>query len=169
MYVDTSTLRQKGKAYTRHLLRESYREEGKVRHRTIANLSRCSEQEVEAIKLALRHKEDLRELISLQESLELRKGPSIGAVWLLYSLAKELKIVEVLGSNREGKLALWQVMARIIDQGSRLSAVRLALSKYGLKSGSPPVNTNSNGLVRQDVVRNICNITFFWFVNVLPH
>jgi transposase len=47
-------------------------------------------------------------------------------VWLLYSLAKELKIVEVLGSGREGKLALWQVMARIIDQGSRLSAVRLA-------------------------------------------
>lgn len=27
---------------------------------------------------------------------------------------------------RQGKLALWQVMARVIDQGSRLSAVRLA-------------------------------------------
>ena len=30
------------------------------------------------------------------------------------------------GSTREGKLALWQVIARIINQGSRLSAVRLA-------------------------------------------
>lgn len=126
MYVDTSTVQQKGKTYTRHLLRESYRENGKVQHRTIAKLSWCSEQEVQAIKLALRHKENLKELVSLQESLELRKGPSIGAVWLLYSLAKELKIVEVLGTGREGKLALWQVMARIIDQGSRLSAVRLA-------------------------------------------
>ena len=126
MYVDTSTLHQKGKTYTRHLLRESYREEGKVRHRTIANLSKCSEQEVEAIKLALRHKEDLRGLVSLEESLDLRQGPSIGAVWLLYRLAKELKIVDVLGTGREGKLALWQVIARIIDQGSRLSAVRLA-------------------------------------------
>lgn len=126
MYVDTSTVQQKGKTYTRYLLRESYRENGKVRHRTIANLSRCSEQEVEAIKLALRHKENLRELVSLQESLELRQGPSMGAVWLLYSLASELKIVEVLGSGREGRLALWQVMARMIDQGSRLSAVRLA-------------------------------------------
>lgn len=126
MYVDTSTVRLKRKTYTRHLLRESYRENGKVRHRTIANLSRCSEQEVEAIKLALRHKENLRALISLQESLELRQGPSIGAVWLLYRLAKELKIVEVLGTGRQGKLALWQVMARVIDQGSRLSAVRLA-------------------------------------------
>jgi len=31
-----------------------------------------------------------------------------------------------LGPTREGKLALWQVIARVIDQGSRLSAVRLA-------------------------------------------
>jgi hypothetical protein len=31
-----------------------------------------------------------------------------------------------LGADRQGKLALWQVIARIIDQGSRLSAVRLA-------------------------------------------
>jgi transposase len=35
-------------------------------------------------------------------------------------------LVDVLGGGRQGKLALWQVMARIIDQGSRLSAVRLA-------------------------------------------
>jgi len=126
MYVDTSTVQQKGKSYTRHLLRESYREEGKVRHRTIANLSMCSEPEVEAIKLALRHKGKLTELVCLQESLELRQGPSLGAVWLLYSLAKELKLVEVLGTSRQGKLALWQVIARMIDQGSRLSAVRLA-------------------------------------------
>ena len=126
MYVDTSAVQQKGKTYTRHLLRESYREDGKVRHRTIANFSGCSDQEVEAIKLALRHKENLKELVSLKESLELRKGPSIGAVWLLCCLARELKIEEVLGTGRQGKLALWQIMARVIDQGSRLSAVRLA-------------------------------------------
>ena len=126
MYVDTSTVQQKGKTYTRHLLRESYREDGKVRHRTIANFSGCSDQEVEAIKLALRHKENLKELVSFKESLELRKGPSIGAVWLLCCLARELKIEEVLGTGRQGKLALWQIMARVIDQGSRLSAVRLA-------------------------------------------
>ena len=126
MYVDTSAVQQKGKTYTRHLLRESYREDGKVRHRTIANFSGCSDQEVEAIKLALRHKENLKELVSLKESLELRKGPSIGAVWLLCCLARELKIEEVLGTGRQGKLALWQIMARVIEQGSRLSAVRLA-------------------------------------------
>jgi len=38
--------------YVRHLLRQSYRENGKVKHRTIANLSSCSAEEIEAIKLA---------------------------------------------------------------------------------------------------------------------
>ncbi len=33
-----------------------------------------------------------------------------------------------LGSTRQGKLVLWQIIARVIDQGSRLSAVRLAAS-----------------------------------------
>ena len=36
--------------YVRYLLRDSYRQEGKVRHRTIANLSRCSPQEIQAIR-----------------------------------------------------------------------------------------------------------------------
>jgi hypothetical protein len=39
-----------------------------------------------------------------------------------------LGIEKALGTTREGKLALWQVIARVIDQGSRLSAVRLAMS-----------------------------------------
>ncbi|MGC1953570.1 MAG: IS1634 family transposase [Gammaproteobacteria bacterium] len=35
-------------------------------------------------------------------------------------------IAPTLGPSREGKLALWQVIARVNDPGSRLSAVRLA-------------------------------------------
>jgi hypothetical protein len=53
MYVDMAVSRQHGKVYKRVLLRESYRDKGKVQHRTIANLSKCSEEEIQAIKLAL--------------------------------------------------------------------------------------------------------------------
>jgi len=127
MYVDRSTVRSKsGKSYTRHLLRECYRENGKVKHRTIANLSRCKPEEIEAIRLALRHKGDLGQLASIQEDIELEQGLSIGAVWVVSQMAGELGIAEALGNDRQGKLALWQVIARVIDQGSRLSAVRLA-------------------------------------------
>ena len=126
MYVDVSTIRGKGKSYTRYLLRESYRENGKVKHRTIANLSQCSAEEIEAVRLALRHKQQLTELSALEGAIELHQGTSVGAVWLVYDIARQLGITHALGPSREGKLALWQVIARVIDQGSRLSAVRLA-------------------------------------------
>jgi len=35
-----------------------------------------------------------------------------------------------LGSSSSGKLALWQIIARALEQGSRLSAVRAAYSVY---------------------------------------
>jgi Transposase DDE domain len=128
MYIDTSHLTRGGKTYTRHLLRESYRAHGKVLHRTIANVSHCSAAEIEALRLALRHKEDLAHLGTLTDSLLLKQGLSFGAVWTVYHVARRLGIEQALGTTREGKLALWQVIARVIDQGSRLSAVRLAMS-----------------------------------------
>ncbi len=123
MYVDAS--KSHGK-YTRFLLRENYREDGKVKHRTIANLSHCSVEEIDAIKLALKHKKNLAELVSLSDDISLHQGLSIGAVWLVYDIARQIGIHKALGPTRNGKLALWQIIARVIDQGSRLSAVRLA-------------------------------------------
>src|SRR5215510_4058066 len=128
MYVDTSHLIRGGKTYTRHLLRESYRANGKVLHRTIANLSHCSASEIEAIRLALRHKQDLENLGTIQDAVTLKQGLSFGAVWTVYHVARRLGIEQALGTTRDGKLALWQVIARVIDQGSRLSAVRLAMA-----------------------------------------
>jgi len=128
MYIDTSRITRGGKTYTRHLLRESYRAHGKVLHRTIANVSQCSEAEIAALRLALRHKEDLGHLGTLQDAITLQQGLSLGAVWTVYQVARRLGIAQALGTTRAGKLALWQVIARVIDQGSRLSAVRLAMA-----------------------------------------
>ena len=128
MYIDTSHITRGDKTYTRHLLRESYRANGKVLHRTIANVSHCSAAEIEALRLALRHKETLEHLGSIQDAITLKQGLSFGAVWTVYHVARRLGIEKALGTTREGKLALWQVIARVIDQGSRLSAVRLAMA-----------------------------------------
>jgi Transposase DDE domain len=128
MYIDTSHITRGGKTYTRHLLRESYRANGQVLHRTIANVSHCSAAEIEAMRLALRHKEALEHLGTIQDAVTLKQGVSFGAVWTVYHVARRLGIEQALGTTREGKLALWQVMARVINQGSRLSAVRLAMA-----------------------------------------
>ena len=128
MYVDTSHITRGGKTYTRHLLRASYRVHGRVLHRTIANVSQCSAAEIEALRLALRHKESLEHLGTIQDAITLKQGLSFGAVWTVYHIARRLGIEQALGTTRDGKLALWQVIARVLDQGSRLSAVRLAMS-----------------------------------------
>lgn len=125
MFIDTASSVQRGKTYTRHLLRESYREDGKVKHRTIANLSYCSQAEIDAIKLAFQHKHNLSALGTVPE-ISLKQGSRIGAVFCLNVIAHRLGIPQALGSHRQGQLALWQILARLIDQGSRLSAVRLA-------------------------------------------
>ena len=114
-----------GKTYLSILLRHSYRENGKVCKRTVANLTHCPPEDVQAIELALKYKGDLGALGSLKE-IQLQEGLSVGAVWAVHGIAKQLGIAKALGNDFAGKLAMWQVIARVIDQGSRLSAVRLA-------------------------------------------
>jgi len=130
MHLDRSRTTIQGKTYCRTLLRDSYRDaSGRVKHHTIANLSQCSEQEIQAIGLALKHKHDLEGLKqNFQAPLQLCQGLSFGAIFLLHQLARRLGIASALGPERGGQLALWQVMARALAQGSRLSAVRLAAS-----------------------------------------
>jgi hypothetical protein len=131
MFLDDQKYTQSGKTYRRVLLRNSYRVEGKVHHTTIANLSQCSDEEIEAIKLALKHKGNLKRVID--EKVKIRQGLSVGAVWVLNQLAKQLGISKALGHSREAKLALWLVLACVIEQGSRLSATRMAKRKLSRK------------------------------------
>ena len=130
LFIEKTNSRGK---YTCYLLRETYRESGRVKHRTIANLSACSEDDINALRLALNHKKDLAALIEACPDVTLRQGLSVGAVWLIYDLARQVGIADALGPSTAGKLALWQVIARVIDQGSRLSAVRLAGSHAAMR------------------------------------
>jgi hypothetical protein len=114
-----------GKIYESISLRESYREGDRVRKRTLANLTHCDPREIAAIEVALKWKGDLAALGSL-EQIHLRQGRSVGALWTVYVTARRLGIAQALGQDFAGQLALWQVLARVLEQGSRLSAVRLA-------------------------------------------
>ena len=127
MYIDKSKSRQHGKTYTRALIRESYREDGKVKHRTISNISKCSPEEVDAISLALKHKGNLAKFIVEPDEIQVKQGLSVGAVFVLYRIAQEMGIVKALGNTEEARLSLWMVLARLIYPGlSRLGTVRLA-------------------------------------------
>ena len=80
MYVDSSTVSANGTTYARHLVRESYRENGTVKHRSIANISKASREEIDAIRLASHDKGDLQHLGSTKVDVPLGRGVSVGSV-----------------------------------------------------------------------------------------
>jgi transposase len=102
------------------LLRESYRENGQVKSRTIANLTAWSEARRQAVARALRGELDQA---ALPEPV---LGTVFGLLFVLKQIADALGIGSALGNTRLAKLGLFLVLARVAHQGSRLSAVRWA-------------------------------------------
>ena len=130
MYIDDCQYRRGTRAYRRQLLRESRRVNGKVVKRTLANITDWPESLKEAIVRSLESGREggLVEGVAAMGGGELTQGKSVGAVAAVLAVARQLGICTALGADRPGRLALFQVVARVIDQGSRLSAVRMAQS-----------------------------------------
>ena len=74
----------KNNTHVTYLLRESYREGGKVKNRTVANVSHLPAAEIEALRLALKLKGELPRLLAgatgAADTLGVRQGLSYGAV-----------------------------------------------------------------------------------------
>ncbi len=102
------------------LLRESFRENGKVKNRTVANVSSWSRARLDALRRLLRG--ELDHLACADP----RSGPVFGVLHALKHVAAAIGIGSALRQTKPGKLALFLVLARVAHQGSRLSAVRWA-------------------------------------------
>ena len=97
----------------------------------MANLTALPAEALEALKHTLRQPAQARTLSQSSASatapaVTVTQGLSIGAVATVYQVAQTLGIRQVLGNSPQGKLALWQVIARVIQPGSCLASVRLA-------------------------------------------
>lgn len=101
------------------LLRESYREGGKVCTRTIANLTNWPPERIVAMERLVKGEFD-------DWSGEMTSGEIFGVLFALKQLADQVGITRVLGSAAESRLNLFLILARIAHGGSRLSAVRWA-------------------------------------------
>ncbi len=100
------------------LLRESYREDGKVKTHTLANVTNWNPAVVEAMRSALKG-----EFASGGDPVS---GEIFGVLFALKQLADRLGISGALGKSQEALRVLFLVLARIGHAGSRLSAVRWA-------------------------------------------
>lgn len=104
------------------LLRESVRVGKKVATRTVANLTHWSVERVEAMDRCLKGEFD--GALPSDVSGTMTNGPSFGALYALRQVADTLGLSAALGGSRQGKLALFMILARIAAQGSRLSSIR---------------------------------------------
>ena len=126
VFVDVITRKIGGKTYTRYLIRDSHRENGKIKHRTIANISKCSPEEINAIRLALKYKGNVSEVLVDKDRIVSEQGMSVGAVLSLHDVSRDLGILKSLGNTENARRSLWMIFSRLIEPGSKLANTRLA-------------------------------------------
>ena len=105
------------------LLRESYREDGKVKNRTLANLSRWPDDKVDALARVLK---GLPAQVELAEAFEITRSPPHGHVAAVLGTARRLGIEEVIdpAPSRQRDLVVAMLIAQVITPGSKLAFAR---------------------------------------------
>lgn len=105
------------------LLRECYREDGKVKNRTLANLSHWPPEQIEALRSVLRGATDVA---VLEEAFEIIRSRPHGHVAAVLGSLRLLKLDTLLAPkrSRERELCLAMILARILNPRSKLSLAR---------------------------------------------
>src|SRR5215472_18318633 len=104
------------------LLRESYREGGKVKNRTLANLSSWPEAKVEALSRALKGLPPA----GLEGMVEVSRSLPHGHVAAVLGTARELGVEELIdpARSRQRDLVAAMITAAVIDGSSKLATAR---------------------------------------------
>src|SRR5215469_1048535 len=108
------------RVYESVLVRRTYREAGKVRHETLANLSALPEEAVAAIEATLRG----QRLVPAADAVTIAASVPHGHVAAVHAMAGKLGLPALLGpACRERDLALALITARVVAPASKLSTL----------------------------------------------
>ncbi len=106
--------------YESRYLRRTYREAGKVRHETLANLSALPDQVVDAIEAALKG----TPLVPAGQAVTITRSVPHGHVAAVHAMAVKLGLPGLLGpACAERDLALALVISRVVAPASKLSTL----------------------------------------------
>lgn len=122
MYVDKVKTKINGKPYVSVLLRESYREGGKVKKRTIANLSRLPSHIVDVVAGMLKG----GDTIVQGSDFVVERTLSHGHVEAVLAMARKLGLHKIVRTSKPEalKVALAMIAARVIRPKSKLATAR---------------------------------------------
>jgi Transposase DDE domain len=122
MYVATVPNRRSPPAI---LLRESYRENGKVLNRTLANLSNWPAEKVQSLRAVLRGE---RLVPAGEGGFEIRRSLPHGHVVAALATARQIGLDDLLprrGTRRHRMLAVGLIIARLLDPAAKLATARM--------------------------------------------
>src|SRR5699024_9024326 len=103
--------------YETHLLRRSYRDGGKVKNETVANLSRLPARVIDVIRRSLAGEE----LVPTGEAASVLRTVPHGDAALAWAQAKKLGLPALLGpAGRARDLALGLIISRAVHPASKL-------------------------------------------------
>ena len=106
--------------YESRYLRRTYRDGGKVRHETLANLSGLPAQTVDAIEAALKG----TALVPAADAVRITRSLPHGHVAAVHAMAAKLGLPALLGpACPERDLALGLVISRVVAPASKLSTL----------------------------------------------
>jgi hypothetical protein len=131
MHVVTNTIKRGDRVYTAHLLRRSYREGGKVKKQTLANLSHLPDELIELIRGALRGER----FLAAGEAFQIERSLPAGHIEAALAMARRLELARLLdrSRSRERELCVAMIVQRVIAPGSKLAMSR-AFSQSTLAS-----------------------------------
>jgi hypothetical protein len=122
MHVVTNRRQGTHREYVTHLLRRSYREDGKVKNETLANLSHLPDELIELVRGALRG----RRYVDAEAAFEIERSLPAGHVQAALSMARRLELGRLLDRtpSRERDLCVAMICQRALKPGSKLQTVR---------------------------------------------
>ena len=121
-HVVTTTRTYKDKVYRTHLLRRSYREDGKVKNETLGNLSHLPEPLIDIIRRSLQGET----FVPLVQAFEITRSRAHGHVQAVSVAMQRLGLAPALAAQpcRERDLVLAMVASRIVDPDTKLATTR---------------------------------------------
>jgi transposase len=122
MHVAKIVRKHRGKTYVSHLLRQSYRHDGKVKHRTLGNLSHLPPRLLDLVQRSLAGEA----FVSPAEAFRTTQSRAHGHVAAILTTCRQLDLENLLASkpSRQRSLILALIVQRILFPCSKLATTR---------------------------------------------
>lgn len=122
IHVAKIVRKHNGKSYVSYLLRQSYRHDGKVKHRTLGNLSHLPEHVIDLIRRSLRGES----LVAADQAFRTLASKPHGHVEAVLTTFAKLGLDQLIGSqpSRQRSIILALIAQRVLFPCSKLATTR---------------------------------------------